>query len=168
MQKPKRLKNIDIKLLILDVDGVLTDGKIYISDNGIESKSFYIQDGLGLKLLLKNGIKVAVISSRKSQATEKRLHELGIKHYYLGITDKTKALNALKKKLHIKNNNIAYIGDDLPDLPIMKTVAFSIAVANAVSKVGKIADYITNAKGGEGAVREACEIILNIKKFSCE
>lgn len=158
------MKIMNIKLLILDVDGVLTDGKIYISDTGIESKCFNIQDGLGLKLLLKNGIKIAVISGRKSPATKKRLLDLGIKHSYFGVTEKLKAFNTLKKQLRIKNENIACMGDDLPDLPIMQQVAFSVAVANAVQEVRKLADYVTKTKGGEGAVREVCDIFLNSKK----
>lgn len=160
MKSHKKPKHLDIKLLILDVDGVLTDGKIYISDNGIETKSFNIQDGLGLKLLLDNSINIAVISGRKSNATKIRLRELGIKHAYFGVADKTKVFNALKKKFRLKDKNIACIGDDLPDLPIMQKVGFSIAVANAVQKVRDISDYITKAKGGDGAVREACELIL--------
>jgi 3-deoxy-D-manno-octulosonate 8-phosphate phosphatase (KDO 8-P phosphatase) len=160
MKTHKKIKCLNIKLLILDVDGVLTDGKIYISDNGIETKSFNIQDGLGLKLLLNNAINIAVISGRKSNATKIRMRELGIKHAYFGATDKIKIFNSLKKKLRLKNENIAYIGDDLPDLPIMQQVGFSIAVANAVPKVRKIADYVTKNKGGKGAVREACDMLL--------
>ena len=163
MKTQKKLRHLNIKLLILDVDGVLTDGKIYISDNGIETKSFNIQDGLGLKLLLENGIDIAVISGRKSNATKIRMRELGIKHAYFGASDKIKIFTSLKKKLCLKNENIASIGDDLPDLPIMQQVGFSIAVANAVPEVRKIADYTTKNKGGDGAVREACTIILNSK-----
>ena len=99
MKTQKKIKQNNIKLLILDVDGVLTDGKLYISDDGIETKTFHVHDGLGLKLLLDNGIDVAVISGRKSNATKKRLRELGIKHAYHGIADKTKPFNELKKKL---------------------------------------------------------------------
>ncbi|CAL7960391.1 3-deoxy-D-manno-octulosonate 8-phosphate phosphatase KdsC [Gammaproteobacteria bacterium] len=160
MKTHKKLKHLNIKLLILDVDGVLTDGKIYISDNGIETKSFNIQDGLGLKLLLNNAINVAVISGRKSNATKIRVRELGIKHAYFGVADKIKIFNSLKKKLCLKNENIACIGDDLPDLPIIQQVGFSIAVANAVPEIRKIVDYTTKNKGGDGAVREACDMIL--------
>lgn len=163
MKIPKKLKNITLKLLILDVDGILTDGKLYISDNGTETKVFYAQDGIGLKLLLENNIEVAIISGRWSQATEKRLKELGTKHIYHGIADKLGQFNKIKKQLHLQDKEIAYMGDDLPDLPIMQQVGFSITVPNAVPAVRKIADYITTAKGGEGAVREVCEIILNSK-----
>jgi 3-deoxy-D-manno-octulosonate 8-phosphate phosphatase (KDO 8-P phosphatase) len=162
MTKQKKPKH-EIKLLILDVDGVLTDGKLYLSDDGIETKIFHVHDGFGLRLLLNNGINVAIISGRKSKATKKRLRELGIKHAYLGVSNKDKPFVELKKKLQIKNENIAYIGDDLPDLSVMQKAGFSIAVANAVEQIRKIADYTTKAKGGEGAVREACEMILNHK-----
>ena len=161
MKIPKKLKNLKIKLLILDVDGVLTDGKLYFSDNGIEIKSFNIKDGLGLKLLLRHGIEVAVISGRKSIATKNRMHELGIKHVYLGIDDKIKTFDHLKKKLLLKNKNIACMGDDLPDTPLMQKVGFSIAVKDAVPKVRALADYITKATGGNGAVRETCELLLH-------
>jgi 3-deoxy-D-manno-octulosonate 8-phosphate phosphatase (KDO 8-P phosphatase) len=160
MKATKKLKNLNIKLLILDVDGVLTDGKIYYSDDGLETKSFHVRDGIGLKLLLKNQIEIAIISGRKSQATTNRMRDLGIKHVYLGTQDKIKPFNQLKKKLHLKNENIAYMGDDLPDLPIMQQVGFSIAVADAISEVRALADHTTKLKGGKGAVREACELIL--------
>ncbi|MEI8055290.1 MAG: HAD hydrolase family protein [bacterium] len=156
----KKLKHLNIKLLILDVDGVLTNGKIYISDNGMETKKFNVQDGLGLKLLLNNAIDIAVISGRKSNATKIRMRELGIKYAYFGVTDKTKVFELLKKKLRLKNKNIACIGDDLPDLPIMQQAGFSIAVANAVPEVHKAANYTTKNKGGNGAVREVCDMIL--------
>ncbi len=162
MKAHKKLKSIKIKLFILDVDGVLTDGKLYFADNGMEIKSFNIKDGLGLKLLLKQGIEIAVISGRKSPAVQKRMDELGIKHVYLGKNDKIKIFNYLKKKLRLKNENIAAIGDDLPDLPIMQQVGFSIAVKDAVAKVRTLADYVTKAKGGQGAVREACELLITI------
>jgi len=159
----KQLKNLDIKLLILDVDGVLTNGQVYMCACGSESKGFSTQDGIGLKLLLANGIEIAVISGRKSPATKKRLRELNIKHVYLGVADKVKVFAKLKTKLSIENNNIAYIGDDLPDLLVMQQVGFSIAVDNAVDAIKNIAHHITARKGGDGAVREVCDFILNAK-----
>ena len=161
MQTPNKLKNLTIKLFILDVDGVLTDGKIYLADNGIETKCFNVRDGLGLKMLLNNSIEVAVISGRKSKATKKRLLELGIKHLYFGASDKIPPFNRIKNQLKLNNAEIAYIGDDLPDLPVMQQVGFKIAVADATPKLLELADYITKNKGGDGAVREACELILN-------
>lgn len=160
MKNHKKFKHSNIKLLILDVDGVLTDGKIYISDDGVETKSFNVQDGLGLQLLLNTGINVAIISGRKSNAAKIRLRELGIKYAYFGAIDKNRIFEQLKKKLVLKNENIAYMGDDLSDLAIMQKVGYSIAVANAVQKIRNIADYVTKARGGDGAVREACEILI--------
>jgi len=159
----KQLKKLDIKLLILDVDGVLTNGQVYVCDCGHEIKGFSTQDGVGLKLLLANNIEIAVISGRKSLATKNRLRELKIKHVYLGVTDKITVFDKLKNKLSIENQNIAYIGDDLPDLLVMQQVGFSIAVDNAVAVIKDIAHYITTRKGGNGAVREACDLILSSK-----
>ncbi len=157
----KKLRALKIKLLILDVDGVLTDGKIHYFDDGTEGKSFHAHDGLGIKLLMQSGIEVALISGKTSKATEKRARYLGIKHAYIGACDDKRACFAkLKKKLHIKDENIAYIGDDLPDVAIMKQVGFKIAVANAIKEVRDIADYVTNLKGGKGAVREACDLLI--------
>ena len=158
-----KLKKLNIKLLILDVDGVLTDGKLYFSDRGVEMKSFNVRDGLGLKLLLQHGIEIAVISGRKSPATNKRLQELGIDYVYLGCADKDVPFKQLKKKLHLENKEIACVGDDLPDLLLMQQAGFSFAVADAVPKVIMNADYVTSATGGNGAVREVCELLLNSK-----
>lgn len=163
MKKTRKLKNLDIKLLILDVDGVLTNGQVYVCDCGNEIKGFSTQDGIGLKLLLASGIEIAIISGRKSIATKKRLRELNIKHVYLGVADKIKVFDKLKNKLSIENKNIAYIGDDLPDLSVMQQVGFSIAVDNAVDAIKDIAHHVTTRKGGNGAVREACDLILSSK-----
>ncbi|MDR1057000.1 MAG: HAD-IIIA family hydrolase [Coxiellaceae bacterium] len=160
-----KLNNLDIKLLVLDVDGVLTNGKLYSSDNGMETKSFHIHDGMGLKLLLKHNIIIVVISGRKSQATKKRMRELGIKHVYLGIDNKLQIFNRFKKQFGLKKENIACVGDDLPDIPLMKQAGFSIAVANATHQVQKVADYITKNKGGQGAVREVCDLILQVQEY---
>ncbi len=157
-----KFKNQRIKLFILDVDGVLTDGKLYFSDNGCETKAFNIKDGLGLKMLQKHGIEIAVISGRKSKATQNRMKELGIKHVYLGYDDKMQVLSKLKKKLKLNNENIAVIGDDLPDLPLMQKAGLSIAVKDAIPKIRTLANYTTKATGGNGAVREACEMLLAI------
>ena len=163
MKNNRELNCAEIKLLILDVDGVLTSGQVYLCDCGHEIKGFNTQDGVGLQLLLANNIEIAVISGRKSPATKKRLQELNIKHVYLGVGDKITVFNQLKHELALANHNIAYIGDDLPDLLVMQQVGFSIAVANAVDAIKDIADYITAKKGGDGAVREVCDFILNAK-----
>lgn len=149
-----------IRLLALDVDGVLTDGKLYFSNGGDELKAFHIADGLGIKLLKNSGVEVAIITGRQSQLVARRAQELGIVHIMQGREDKLTALNELKGQLNIPYNHIAYVGDDLPDLAAIRQVSLGIAVANAHHYVLKHADWQTDANGGEGAVREVCEWIM--------
>jgi len=149
-----------IRLLILDVDGVLTTGAIYYGSNGFEMRGFHIHDGLGLKLLMKANINVAIISSKKSEAVEKRLKELGISHAYLGQENKLPAYEELKSTFKLADAEIAYMGDDLPDLPLLKRAGFAITVKNAPEIIQQHTDYITKIKPGKGAVREVCEFIL--------
>ena len=157
-----KLKVLDLKLLILDVDGVLTDGTVYYFDNGVEGKGFHIQDGLGMKRLMKRGIEIAIISGKASPATRHRLESLGVRHSYLGVgEDKGQSFLELKQKLGLVDENIVYVGDDLPDLPIMQQVGLSIAVANAVPEIKNLADHVTKRCGGEGAVREVCDMLLH-------
>lgn len=153
-----------IRLLILDVDGVLTDGRIWLSPTGEEYKNFHVHDGLGIKLLQNSGIPVAIISSRKSNALDARVRELGIAYCYTGQTDKLEAFKSLLNTLQLEPDQIAYIGDDLPDLPIMKQVGLAIAVPNAVDEIKAIAAWITSKPGGEGAVREVCDTILALRQ----
>lgn len=155
-----KAKMAAIKLLILDVDGVLTDGKIWLSPTGEEHKNFHIHDGLGIKLLQQAGIPVAIITGRKSTALDARMRELNITHYYAGCADKRSAFQELLAALHLKPEETAYVGDDLPDLPVMQCVGLPIAVVNAVPEIKKIAQWITTKAGGEGAVREVCDSIL--------
>jgi len=150
----------NVKLLILDVDGVLTDGKIYYTNTGDELKAFDIQDGLGLKLLLDAGVEIAIITGRSSKIVEQRMQELGIKHYYQGEKNKIIRYEELKKVLHLSDNDIAMVGDDLLDLPLIQKAGFGITVANAVSGMTNYADWQTAKSGGNGAVREICELIL--------
>jgi 3-deoxy-D-manno-octulosonate 8-phosphate phosphatase (KDO 8-P phosphatase) len=154
-------KAAKIKLLVLDVDGVLTNGQIFYGDNGEQTKGFYVPDGMGMKMLLRAGIEIAVISGKFSLATRKRLEELGVTNIFLGYENKREIFAKLIASLAIPANAIAYIGDDLPDLPLMEQVALSCAVKNAHPKVQKQADYVTDAVGGFGAVREVCELILS-------
>lgn len=149
-----------IKLLILDVDGVLTNGMLYYDNQGVEIKGFHIHDGLGIKLLQKAGIPVAIISGRKSAAVEMRVKQLNIEHFYLGNEDKLPAYTELKQKLNLSDAQIAFMGDDLPDLPLLKRVGLSITVPQAPVIIREYADLITTLNGGKGAVREACETIL--------
>lgn len=150
----------DIALVAFDVDGVFTDGRFYLSDDGIETKAFHTQDGYGIRQLLKAGIAVAVISGRKSGAVEKRMAELDVRHVVLGCKDKVSAMNELAAKLEIDIAKCAYVGDDMPDLPLLEHVGFSIAVANAVSVLQEKCDYVTRKPGGFGAVREVCELVI--------
>lgn len=156
-----REKVRQIRLLLLDVDGVMTDGRIIIDDNGIETKNFDVKDGHGIKMLLKNGIDVIIISGRKSNVVNHRAKELGIVDLYQGVTDKAAIFDLLIEKRMIKPENIASIGDDIVDVPLLKRSGFSIAVADAVDEVKKSSDYITKSKGGRGAVREICDLILH-------
>jgi 3-deoxy-D-manno-octulosonate 8-phosphate phosphatase (KDO 8-P phosphatase) len=149
-----------VRLLILDVDGILTTGALYYGTNGFAMRGFHIHDGMGIKLLQKAGIEVAIISSKKSDAVELRLKELGIKHAYLGYEDKLPAYEDLKQKLHLTDIECAYMGDDLPDLPVLRRAGFAITVPNASEIIQQHVDYVTRKKPGKGAVREVCEFIL--------
>ena len=149
-----------LRLVAFDVDGVFTDGRFLLSDDGIESKAFCTQDGFGIRQLLKAGIEVAIISGRKSGATERRMAELGVRHVILACNDKAAAFDRLAGTLGISAAESAFVGDDIPDLPLLAKVRYSIAVANAVSAVREYCDYTTVTPGGHGAVREVCELLL--------
>ena len=153
-----RAKNI--KCLILDVDGVLTDGRLYFTPDGTELKVFNTLDGHGIKMLQKSGVVVGIITGRTSQAVTKRAADLGVVHLYQGQENKIAAFNDLLQKLKLTPEQIAYAGDDLPDLPLMRQVGLSIAVANAHNTVTLHAHMQTQAHGGEGAVREVCDLIM--------
>lgn len=150
----------NIKLLICDVDGVMTSGEIILSDLNHEIKAFHVHDGFGIQLLLQNNIEVAVISSRNTPSVNERMAKLGVKHVYQGIQEKLVAFESLLKKLQIKDQHVAYIGDDWPDLPVLNRVGMPIAVSNAVPEVQAQAKYITTCPGGRGAVREVVMKIL--------
>jgi 3-deoxy-D-manno-octulosonate 8-phosphate phosphatase (KDO 8-P phosphatase) len=152
-----------IRLVAFDVDGVFTDGRFYLSDDGIESKAFNTQDGFGIRQLINAGIDVAVISGRQSGAVERRMVELGVTHVVQGCKDKVAALGKIVDALGITTGQCAYVGDDVPDLPLLNAVGYSIAVANAVSEVREQCDLTTSAGGGYGAVREVCELILTAR-----
>ncbi len=149
-----------IKLLALDVDGVLTDGTLWFGAQGEELKRFHIHDGLGLKRLQKTGITIAIISGRFSLGVSRRMEELGISHIYQDCDDKLEIFKNLIKELAITPEEAAYVGDDLPDLPVLKVVGLSIAVANACPEVLAIAHWKTTKEGGKGAVREICDRLL--------
>ncbi len=152
-----------IRLVAFDIDGVFTDGRFYLSDEGIESKAFHTQDGYGVRQLLGADIAVAVISGRSSGAVAKRMAELKVRHVVQGCSNKVAALDEIITKLGISASECAYVGDDLPDLPLLQHVGYPIAVANAVPAVHKQCLYSTRASGGVGAVREVCELVLDAK-----
>ncbi len=152
-----------IKLLILDVDGVLTDGRIFITASGEEIKAFNTLDGHGLKMLQSTGVKLAIITGRDAAGVAHRVNGLGIDYYLAGIQDKKTAYANLIKEVGVSEEECAYVGDDVVDLPVMVRCGFAVAVPNAHAWVKHYADYQTVADAGQGAVREACEAILFAK-----
>jgi 3-deoxy-D-manno-octulosonate 8-phosphate phosphatase (KDO 8-P phosphatase) len=149
-----------VRLLILDVDGVLTDGGLQFDNRGEEYKTFNSLDGHGIRMLLDNAIEVAIISGRRSEIVRHRMNELGVKHLYQGCRDKLAAFNELLMNIGLEPGQVAYVGDDLPDLPIMRRVGLSIAVPNAHGFVKQHCDRVTTLPGGRGAVREVTDFIL--------
>lgn len=152
-----------IRLVIFDIDGVLTDAQIYIGDNQTEFKAFNTQDGLGMQLLLKSGIEIGIITSQQSLIVATRMHALGIKHVFQGNLNKVPAYEELLKKLGLTDAQVAYVGDDLPDLKLIRRAGLGITVANAHDFVKKHAHYITKSRGGQGAVREICDLIMKVQ-----
>jgi 3-deoxy-D-manno-octulosonate 8-phosphate phosphatase (KDO 8-P phosphatase) len=152
-----------VRLAAFDVDGVFTDGRFYLSNEGVESKAFSTQDGFGIKQLLAADIQVAVISSRKSRAVETRMSELGVPYVIQGAADKLAAFESVLASLQLSAKDCVYVGDDVPDLAVLKRVGFAIAVANAVDEVKGQCDFTTRAAGGYGAVREVCELLLRAR-----
>ncbi len=149
-----------LRLVAFDVDGVFTDGRFYLADDGTETKAFHTQDGYGVRRLIDSGVEVAVISGRTSGAVERRMAELGVPHVVLGCKDKVAALDRLAAELDIGVADCAYVGDDIPDLALLEHVGFSVAVANAIATLHETCDYVTRKPGGFGAVREVCELIV--------
>jgi 3-deoxy-D-manno-octulosonate 8-phosphate phosphatase (KDO 8-P phosphatase) len=152
-----------IRLLVLDVDGVLTDGALYFGTRGEQLKVFHARDGHGIKLLQAAGIHVAVISGRKSAAVTRRCRELGIRQVFQGIANKSQALDTLLKRLKLTATQLACVGDDTPDIPIFVRAAFAVAVADAHPLAQSAAHRITTLPGGRGAVREVCDWLLDAR-----
>ena len=152
-----------VALLSLDVDGVLTDGHLYYSEDGAEAKAFSTQDGAAVKMLMTAGIPVAIITGRTSRLVARRAAELGIKHLYQGAEDKTAALKALAQTTAIDPARMAHAGDDLPDLPLFNRVGFRVGVPEAHPVILDRADYVTKAPAGLGAVRELCQLLLEAR-----
>ncbi|MDR2710443.1 MAG: HAD hydrolase family protein [Burkholderiales bacterium] len=149
-----------VRLLICDVDGVLTDGRIYFSDEGVESKAFFATDGVGLKLLQRADIEIAWITGSRAPAVEHRARVLGVKHVIMGVFDKLTPLRELCAQFNITPAACACIGDDLPDLPLLTACGLAITVPHAPDALKEAAHYVTQKPGGGGAVREVCDLIL--------
>ena len=155
-----------IKILLTDCDGVLTDGKIYYSSEGVEIKAFHARDGKGLKLLLERGIICGIITGRKSEMVNRRARELGIQEVYQDAGDKEKIFDEIIERYDVFPEETAYIGDDINDLPVLKRVGFSAAVADAVREVKQKVDYVTQRKGGSGALREVVDFLVRYNLLS--
>ncbi len=149
-----------IKLVVFDVDGVLTDGSLFYGDKGEEYKAFYAKDGLGMKLLMNTGVHIGIITARTSSLVKHRMDSLGIKYLYQGRQDKLNAFNDLIDKLKLSYEQTAFVGDDVVDLPVMKKVGFSITVKDAHPLVIEQAHWQTPLNGGRGAARNVCELIM--------
>jgi len=152
-----------IRLLVLDVDGVLTDGRLYFGPRGEALKVFHVRDGFGLVQLQRAGTGVAVISGRRSPLVAVRCRELGVRHLHQGVADKLGVFARLCARLALTPADCACVGDDLPDLPLMRAAALSFAVADAHREVRRVADVVTRAPGGGGAVREVCDHLLALR-----
>lgn len=150
----------EIKLLILDVDGVMTSGALFFDNHGQEYKAFNSLDGHGLKMLQHSGVEVAIITGRKSTLVEHRMQDLGITHLHQGHADKLPVFKAIQQDLSLEKGQIAYAGDDVVDLPAMLSAGFSISVANGHHLARKYADWVTPSTGGQGAVRDICELLM--------
>lgn len=150
----------NIRLLLLDVDGVLTDGRIIYDNNGVESKAFDVKDGHGLKLVQRAGIRVGIITGRKSQVVAHRAAELGIDILYQGAKDKMIPYHQILADHGYVDEQVAYVGDDVVDLPILRRVGFAATVSDAVDDIKPFVHYVTQRPGGRGAVREICDLLL--------
>lgn len=149
-----------IKLVIFDVDGVLTDGSLFLGDDGLEYKAFHSKDGLGMKLLQASGVEIGIITARTSKVVEHRMHSLDIKHVYQGCLDKSEAFDDLVSRLGLNHAQVAYVGDDVIDLPVMRKAGLAIAVQDAHPLAKRHAHWQTPHNGGRGAARDVCELIM--------
>ena len=163
MNKSLKDKFKRVKLLVLDVDGILTDGRIIVNDQGRETKNFDVQDGFGIVLFQRAGFKVAIISARASEAVKARTTDLKISKVYLNARNKLKTYRQLAKSVGIDDLDVCFMGDDLPDLGVAQTVGMVCTVPTAREEIQKEADYITTRAAGHGAVREVIELILQAK-----
>ena len=153
-----------LKLFLLDVDGVMTDGTITYTHEGNEIKLFHTRDGFGIRLLMECGVEVGLITARESEAVNRRVQDLGIKHVFQKVKNKLSVFEQLRKELHLETSEVGYMGDDWLDLPLLLRVGFAATVADAVPEVLQAAHFVTKRKGGSGAVREVCDLIIEAKE----
>lgn len=158
-----RRKAANIRLLLLDVDGVLTDGRIIIDDRGVETKHFHVRDGQGISLLKCSGIEVGFITGRSSRVVRHRANDLRVALLFQGVQDKLRVYERIKKKRRLTDAQIAYVGDDIVDLPVLRRVGLAVMVGDGSAELKPFADYVTVARGGMGAVREVAELILKVQ-----
>ncbi len=163
MREEIKNKMRKIRLLILDVDGVLTDGRIIMNDAGQESKHFDVKDGHGLKLIMRHGLEVMLLTGRSSAVVDCRARDLGIRQVFQGVLNKSEFFQQFLEERALDPEEVAYVGDDVVDIPILKRVGFSVAVKDAVKEVKEVADYVTEKPGGRGAVREICDLLLKVQ-----
>ncbi len=159
----RRKKAKNIRYLLLDVDGVLTDGAVYVNDYGVQHLGFCVYDGQGIRLLQQAGVGVGWISGRASQATRHRAQELGVEAIHQGIADKLAVYERILLTHGLRDAEVAYVGDDLPDLPVLKRVGLSAAPSNAVASIRAAVDWVTSHAGGRGAVREVIDLLLSTR-----
>ncbi len=152
-----------LRALIMDVDGVLTDGGIILDDRGGESKKFHVRDGHGLKLLRRTGFRLALLTGRYSPVVERRAAELGIETVYQKVFDKITAYEQIREQFGLEDRQIAYLGDDLVDIPVLRRVGFAATVADGIAELDQVVHWRTRQAGGRGAVRELCELILRVQ-----
>lgn len=152
-----------LRILLLDVDGVLTDGGIILVGSDLEAKRFDVHDGMGITMLRSAGLMVGIVTSRTSDVVQRRAKELGIEELFQGVREKPLVLDSLREKYGIDPSQAAFVGDDIQDIPIMKRVGLPIAVQNAMPEVKAVSVYVTNATGGHGAVREVAEWLLDLR-----
>lgn len=154
-----------IQLVVFDVDGVLTDGRLYYGSQGEESKVFHVRDGVGLKLLADMGFFVAIVTAKKSEMVQSRVDDLGIKNYFSGVKDKAHCVESLAIKLGVKLEEILFVGDDMVDIPAMKLCGGSVAPLDAYSFVKDSVDFVLDVKGGQGVAREVCDLVLKAQNM---
>ena len=153
-------KAAQVRLVVFDVDGVLTDGSLFLGDDGQEYKAFNSLDGHGMKMLQETGVHIGIITGRSSEVVRIRMHSLGINHVYQGQHDKLPAYEELKSSLGLADEQIAYVGDDVVDLPVMTKVGLAVAVQDGHAFTRQHAHWVTSSRGGQGAAREVCEMLM--------